>query len=240
MDYSSSQTLDTAYKGKTALIPLAVWNIVINILLYFPNGDKTYAANNQLTNYVWYFQGICFGGIMMIIIATTLLLVDFYKCCTPCHSGKKRYYVHFPKLVSMTFAALGVLFSAYTLIISALAIAQGPYCKTINGWEYPFISTPGGYLSDSSTWSQCIEPGNVVEWNLILFSIQIVLSALQVIICFCNAICDLKDAFCGSHRILIQLEIVGGDDEIHLRKLMRVAVKSARDTSPLSIPQLMG
>ncbi|KAM5163888.1 transmembrane 4 L6 family member 18 [Mantella aurantiaca] len=187
-----------------AIIPLAVWNIIVNILLYFPNGDNTYAASNQLTNYVWYFQGICFGGIMMIIIATVLLLVDFYKCCTSCCSGKKRHCVYFQKLGSMTFAALGTLFSAYTLIISALGIAQGPYCKTTNGWEYPFTSTAGGYLSDSSTWSQCLEPANVVEWNLILFSIQIVLSALQVIICFSNTMCDLKDAFCGAHRILTQ------------------------------------
>ncbi|XP_073482018.1 transmembrane 4 L6 family member 18 [Aquarana catesbeiana] len=187
-----------------AIIPLAVWNIVVNILLYFPNGDNTYAASNQLTNYVWFFQGICFGGIMMIIIATVLLLVDFYKCCTSCCSGKKRYYVHFPKLGSMIFAALGMLFSAYTLIISALGIAQGPYCRTTDGWMYPFANTAGGYLSDSSTWSQCLEPNYVVQWNLILFSIQIVLSALQVIICFCKTIFDLRDIFCGTHRILTQ------------------------------------
>nr|DBA26027.1 TPA: hypothetical protein GDO54_010340 [Pyxicephalus adspersus] len=188
-----------------AIIPLAVWNIVVNILLYFPNGDTTYAANNQLTNYVWYFQGICFGGIMMIMIATVLLLVDFYKCCISGCSGKKRFNIHFPKLGSMTFATLGVLFSAYTLIISALGIAQGPYCRTTNGWEYPFITNAGGYLADSTLWSQCLEPSNVVQWNLILFSIQIVLSTFQVIICFCKMICDLKYAFCGTHRILTQV-----------------------------------
>ncbi|XP_068135333.1 transmembrane 4 L6 family member 18 [Hyperolius riggenbachi] len=189
-----------------AIIPLAVWNIVVNILLYFPNGDTTYAASNQLTNYVWYFQGICFGGLMMVIIATILLLVDFYKCSSPCCSRNEKCPVYYPKLGSMAFAVLGILFSAYTLIISSLGIAHGPYCRTANGWQYPFTSTAGGYLSNSSTWSQCLEPSYVVEWNLILFSIQIALSALQVIICFSKTIFDLRDAFCWTHRILAQPE----------------------------------
>ena len=47
------------------LIPLALWSIIVNILLYFPNGQASYASSNKLTNYVWYFEGICFSGIMV-------------------------------------------------------------------------------------------------------------------------------------------------------------------------------
>ncbi|KAM4695057.1 transmembrane 4 L6 family member 18 [Discoglossus pictus] len=187
-----------------ALIFFAVCSIVVNIMLYFPNGDTTYAASNQLTNYVWYFEGICFGGIMMIIIATILLLVDYYNCCTSCRFGSKTYDASCSRLGSPVFAILGVAFSGYTLIISSLGLSQGPYCNTSNGWTYPFKNTTGGYLVDYSSWSQCNEPAYVVQWNIILFSILIALSALQVITCLVKAIYDLKTILCGTHSIMVQ------------------------------------
>ncbi|XP_053315907.1 transmembrane 4 L6 family member 18 [Spea bombifrons] len=188
------------------LIPLAVWSIVVNILLYFPNGESSYASNNQLTNYVWYFQGICFGGIMILIIATVLLLVDNYKCCTSCCLGRTGQKAKYLRLGSPVFAFLGLLFSGYSLIISSLGLVQGPFCKTSIAWEYPFINTAGGYLTEFSTWSQCSEPANVVEWNVILFSILIALSALQVIFCLFKAVYDIKVIFCGTHSVIVQPE----------------------------------
>ncbi|XP_053564971.1 transmembrane 4 L6 family member 18 [Bombina bombina] len=191
-----------------ALIPLAICSMTVNILLYFPNGDTTYAASSQLTNYVWYFEGICFGGIMMLIIAVVLLLVDYYNCCIPSHMGTKTFDASCSKLGSPVFAILGVAFSGYSLIISSLGLSQGPFCRTLDGWVYPFKDTSVGYLSQSSTWSQCIEPANVVEWNIILFSILIALSALQVIICLLKVIYDLKIILCGTHSILVHPEAV--------------------------------
>ncbi|XP_075426536.1 transmembrane 4 L6 family member 18 isoform X3 [Ascaphus truei] len=185
-----------------ALIPLAIWSIVANILLYFPNGETSYASNNQLTNYVWYFEGICFGGVLMLIIATILLCVDSYSCCTSCCLGTRRFDAGYSRLGSAVFAFLGVAFSGYSLIISSLGLAQGPFCKTMGSWDYPFKNTAGGYLVAYSSWAQCSEPANVVKWNIILFSIQIVLSALQVIICLSKAIFDLKTILCGTHSIV--------------------------------------
>lgn len=49
------------------LIPLALWSIVVNVLLYFPNGNASYATSFQLPNYVWYFEGICFSGVMVSV-----------------------------------------------------------------------------------------------------------------------------------------------------------------------------
>lgn len=53
------------------LIPLALWSIIVNLLLYFPNGQTSYASSSKLTNYVWYFEGICFSGIMVSVIWET-------------------------------------------------------------------------------------------------------------------------------------------------------------------------
>lgn len=65
------------------LIPLALWSIIVNILLYFPNGQTSYASSNKLTNYVWYFEGICFSGIMVSVTSETWVAEGsvFTKLC---------------------------------------------------------------------------------------------------------------------------------------------------------------
>ncbi|XP_040090493.1 transmembrane 4 L6 family member 18 isoform X1 [Oryx dammah] len=123
------------------LIPLALWSIIVNILLYFPNGQASYASSNKLTNYVWYFEGICFSGIMMLVVAAVLLVLENdnnYKCCQSENCSKK-----YMTLLSMIFSALGIAFSGYCLVISALGLLQGPYCRTLDGWEYAFEGTAG-------------------------------------------------------------------------------------------------
>ncbi|XP_049641323.1 transmembrane 4 L6 family member 18 [Suncus etruscus] len=188
------------------LIPLALWSIVVNILLYFPNGQTFYAASNKITSYVWYFEGICFSGILMLIIATVLLALENknnYKCCQS-ENCSKRYMT----LLSIIFSALGIAFSGYCLVISALALVQGPYCRTLHGWEYAFENTAGRFLTDSSIWTQCLEPAHVVEWNIILFSILISLSTLQVIVCLLKVGIQLSKILCGTYSIIIQPGVI--------------------------------
>ncbi|XP_059956190.1 transmembrane 4 L6 family member 18 [Mesoplodon densirostris] len=188
------------------LIPLALWSIIVNILLYFPNGQASYASSNKLTNYVWYFEGICFSGIMMLIVAAILLVLENdnnYKCCQSENCSKK-----YMTLLSMIFSALGIAFSGYCLVISALGLLQGPYCRTLDGWEYAFEGTAGRFLTDSSIWIQCLEPAHVVEWNIILFSILIALSGLQVIVCLIRVVIQLSKILCGTYSVIIQPGII--------------------------------
>uniref|UniRef100_A0A8B9Q4A9 Transmembrane 4 L six family member 18 n=1 Tax=Apteryx owenii TaxID=8824 RepID=A0A8B9Q4A9_APTOW len=166
------------------LIPLALWSIVVNILLYFPNGKTSYAASYQLPNYVWYFEGICFSGVMILLLAVILITLEsnlFYRCCQS-ESCNKTYRVSL--FISIVLALLGIAFSGYNCIISALGLIQGPFCNSSTGWDYIFKDTAGGYLTDYSAWSRCTEPANIVEWNIILLSILLALSGLQMIICF--------------------------------------------------------
>ncbi|XP_047420404.1 transmembrane 4 L6 family member 18 [Sciurus carolinensis] len=188
------------------LIPLALWSIIVNILLYLPNGQVSYAASNKLTNYVWYFEGICFSGVMMLIVAAVLLVLDNdsnYKCCQSENCGKK-----YMAMLSVLFSALGTAFSGYCLVISALALLQGPYCRTLRGWEYAFEDTAGRFLTDSSLWTQCLEPARVVEWNVILFSVLIALSGLQVIVCLVRVAMQLSKILCGTYSVIIQPGII--------------------------------
>ncbi|CAK7312068.1 transmembrane 4 L6 family member 18 isoform X1 [Vulpes vulpes] len=188
------------------LIPLALWSIIVNILLYFPNGQTSYASSNKLTNYVWYFEGICFSGVMMLIVAAVLLVLENdsnYKCCQSENCSKK-----YMTLLSMIFSALGIAFSGYCLVISALGLVQGPYCRTLDGWEYAFEGTSGRFLTDSSKWTECLEPAHVVEWNIILFSILIALSGLQVIVCLIRVVAQLSKILCGTYSVIIQPGII--------------------------------
>ncbi|KAM8770165.1 transmembrane 4 L6 family member 18 isoform 1-T3 [Rhynchonycteris naso] len=188
------------------LVPLALWSITVNVLLYFPNGQTSYASSNQLTNYVWYFEGICFSGIMMLVVAAALLVLESESSPACCQSENcSRRYV---TLLSVIFSALGVAFSGYCLVISALGLAQGPYCHTVNGWEYAFEGTAGRFLTDSSLWVQCLEPAHVVEWNIILFSILIVLSGLQVIVCLIRVAVQVSGILCGTYSVIIQPGII--------------------------------
>ncbi|KAF4021076.1 hypothetical protein G4228_012319 [Cervus hanglu yarkandensis] len=185
------------------LIPLALWSIIVNILLYFPNGQASYASSNKLTNYVWYFEGICFSGIMMLVVAAVLLILESdnnYKCCQSENCSKK-----YMTVLSMIFSALGITFSGYCLVISALGLLQGPYCRTLDGWEYAFEGTAGRFLTDSREWIQCLEPAHVVEWNIILFSILIVLSGLQVVVCLIRVVIQLSKTLCGTYSVIIQV-----------------------------------
>ncbi|KAL4677380.1 hypothetical protein H8959_020054 [Pygathrix nigripes] len=137
------------------LIPLALWSIIVNILLYFPNGQTSYASSHKLTNYVWYFEGICFSGVMMLIVATVLLVLENnnnYKCCQSENCSKK--YV---TLLSIIFSSLGIAFSGYCLVISVLGLIQGPYCRTLDGWEYAFEGTAGRQCSQSTQPAKEIE-----------------------------------------------------------------------------------
>ncbi|XP_014587398.1 transmembrane 4 L6 family member 18 isoform X2 [Equus przewalskii] len=224
------------------LIPLALWSITVNILLYFPNGQTSYASSNKLTNYVWYFEGICFSGVMdlhlsistsiimkpvtapaflclvivssmcdwnrfqMLIVAAVLLVLENNNNCKCCQSENcsKKYMT----LLSIIFSALGIACSGYCLVISALGLVQGPYCRTLHGWEYAFEGTAGRFLTDSSLWIQCLEPAHVVEWNIILFSILIALSGLQVIVCLIRVVIQLSKILCGTYSVIIQPGII--------------------------------
>ncbi|XP_008071153.1 transmembrane 4 L6 family member 18 [Carlito syrichta] len=194
------------YCLSSLLIPLALWSIIVNILLYFPNGQTSYASSNKLANYVWYFEGICFSGVMMLVVAAVLLVLENdskYTCCQSENCSKK-----YTTLLSMIFSALGIAFSGYCLVISALGLVQGPYCRTLNGWEYAFEDTAGRFLIDSSMWVWCLEPVHGVEWNIILFSILVTLSGLQVIICFIRLVIQLSRILCASYSVIIQPGII--------------------------------
>ncbi|MGH0141451.1 UNVERIFIED_CONTAM: hypothetical protein FKN15_074235 [Acipenser sinensis] len=178
-----------------SLIPLAVCCIVAHILLYFPNGETKYANDNNLTNFVWFFHGIVGAGVLMFLPAAVFIRLEHDNCAGCC--GNVACGERCAMLSSVLVALIGLAGSGYCFIISALALQEGPYCMTGTTWEYPFANGNGGYLKDHNLWTSCLEPAHVVEWNVILFSILLTLSGVQVIICVVQIINGLIGGICG-------------------------------------------
>lgn len=180
-----------------SLMPLMIVCVLCNILLFFPGGNSV--PKDQITEQVWYFGGILGSGVLMIFPALVFLGLKNNDCCGCC--GNESCGRRFAMLSSLLFAGVGVAGAGYSVIVSAVAINQGPLCETTNittnltAWQYPF--SDGDYLSDRSLWSECVGPEGVVNWHLSLFSVLLVMGLIQMALCAVQVINGLLGALCG-------------------------------------------
>ncbi|KAK2869178.1 hypothetical protein Q7C36_001049 [Tachysurus vachellii] len=171
-----------------ALIPLAICCFVANVLLFFPDGEVSFARDDHLSTYVWYFMGIGGGGIAIIISALTFL--SMAKCADSCGTESCAM------CGSVIASLIGLAGSGYCFIISALAMIEGPRCLSKSNWITPFQEKGPEYLFDRDSWSMCEQPAHIVEWNVTLLSILLGLSLIEFLICFVQFISGLVSAVC--------------------------------------------
>ncbi|XP_032924943.1 transmembrane 4 L6 family member 4 [Catharus ustulatus] len=174
------------------LIPLAGLCALANILLFFPGGTVV-KETEHITDEVWYFGGILGSGVLMIFPALVFSGLQNNDCCGCCgnHSCGKR----FAMFSSIIFAAVGVVGAGYCFILSAVALHKGPKCDINGNWTYPF--TDGNYLGDHAVWDDCKSPENLVPWHLTLFSLLLVMSGIQAVLCAIQALNGLFGTICG-------------------------------------------
>ncbi|KFP58389.1 Transmembrane 4 L6 family member 4, partial [Cariama cristata] len=96
---------------------------------------------------------------------------------------------------SIIFAAIGVLGAGYCFVLSAVALNRGPKCYTGTEWNYPFQD--GNYLANHTLWNACQSPENIVPWNLTLFSLLLVMSGIQAVLCGIQVVNGLFGTICG-------------------------------------------
>eukprot|EP00062_Callorhinchus_milii_P024998 gi/632985492/ref/XP_007909712.1/ PREDICTED: transmembrane 4 L6 family member 5 [Callorhinchus milii] len=100
---------------------------------------------------------------------------------------------------SVICSGFGILGSGYCLVVSATGLANGPYCDVGDDtWEYPFNSS--SYLKDQESWSVCENPKNIVMWNVVLFSILLGCSVLEMVLCGFQVINGCIGVVCGDCR----------------------------------------
>lgn len=174
------------------LIPLAILSVLANILLFFPGG-KTASSNDHITDEVWFFGGLIGSGVLMIFPALVFLGLKNNDCCGCC--GNESCGKRFAMFSSIIFAVVGFVGAAYCFIVSAVAIHKGPKCELNGNWTYPFID--GNYLGNHSLWDDCQKPVDVIPWNLTLFSLLLIMSAVQAVLCAIQAINGLIGTICG-------------------------------------------
>ncbi|NWH70253.1 T4S4 protein, partial [Piaya cayana] len=176
----------------TVLLPLAVLCTVANIMLFFPGGN---VLDNHLyiTDEVWYFSGILGSGLAMLFPALVFLGLKNNDCCGCC--GNESCGKRFAMFSSIIFAGVGVVGAGYCFIVSAVAIDRGPKCFTGKEWTYPFVD--GDYLFNHTLWDTCQSPENVILWNLTLFSLLLVMSGIQVVLCGIQVVNGLFGTICG-------------------------------------------
>ncbi|XP_025766839.1 transmembrane 4 L6 family member 4 [Oreochromis niloticus] len=172
------------------LYPLVVISIICNIVLFFPDGDVSYAKDGHITEEVKYMGGLIGGGILVLLPALYIHLTGKEGCC-----GNRC-----GMFLSIAFAAVGVAGGLYSIIVAVLGLQNGPLCKTVLVWTTPFKELTGdnNYLQNDKLWSLCTEPKNIVQFNLGLFGTLLATSCLQVILCAIQMINGLFGCLCGT------------------------------------------
>jgi len=183
-----------------SLYVLALVSIVCNILLFFPDWSTEFVEQNsdetkRLTDEVTLMGGVVGGGIMVLIPAIHIHLTSSKGCCAN-RCGM---------FLSIGFAAAGVVGSLYSLSTAAVGLSNGPRCQWSNPptnpvltWGRPFVNSTGSYLSDSDMWKWCKMPENVVEFNVVLFSILMVAASLELLLCGIQMVNGLFGCLCGT------------------------------------------
>ncbi|XP_067827949.1 transmembrane 4 L6 family member 1-like isoform X2 [Heptranchias perlo] len=176
-----------------ALFPLAFLCIVANLFLFFPDFKVEYVEDpSKITPEVLYLGGIIGGGIMILFPAVHIHATGSGGCCTN-RCGM---------FLSILFAAFGALGSGYCLIISILGLVNGPMCEVKNqNWTKPFLGSSEdeqSYLFYPETWSKCTNPANVVLFNVVLFSLLIAFSTIELILCTLQMVNGLFGCLCGT------------------------------------------
>jgi len=181
------------------LYVLALVSVICNIMLFFPDFDTKYAeqdreTSDRLTEEVKYMGGFIGGGIMVLIPAIHIHLTSSKGCCNN-RCGM---------FLSIGFAAAGVVGAAYSLGVAAAGLANGPTCNFSNienptpTWGTPFKDSNGSYLTDKEMWKWCIEPENVVEFNVALFSTLLVAAGVELVLCLIQMVNGLFGCICGT------------------------------------------
>ncbi|XP_041035855.1 transmembrane 4 L6 family member 4-like [Carcharodon carcharias] len=177
------------------LIPLALASIILNTLLFFPNGETGYNTPEKLAETVWCFSGILGSGLLMVFPVLVFMGMENNDCCGCC--GNESCGKRFANFSSIIFAGIGVAGAAYCFIVSAVGLNQGPKCITKSDRNYTYPFADGDYLGNHDIWDTCIEPSNIVSWHVTLFSLLLVISGVQLVLCAIQAINGLIGFICG-------------------------------------------
>ncbi|XP_030432437.1 transmembrane 4 L6 family member 19 isoform X1 [Gopherus evgoodei] len=186
------------------LIALGVLSIAANVLLLFPSWTWSYVKEGRITKQAMQVPGVWGGGIIVLLAATQITAVGWH-CGRSSDCGTCRNM-----FLSIVLSGLALLGSTACFILSGVGLTNGPLClynqTEVLQWDYPFVNMENqafhtraqNYLYDPSLWnSVCIEPPNVVAWNIYFFSVLLVISVVEMVLASLQVINGFFGCLCG-------------------------------------------
>uniref|UniRef100_A0A8C3XJN2 Transmembrane 4 L6 family member 19 n=1 Tax=Chelydra serpentina TaxID=8475 RepID=A0A8C3XJN2_CHESE len=183
------------------LIALGMLSIAANVLLLFPSWTWSYLKEGHITKQAMQVPGVWGGGIIVTLApAGTSCWIKPWDCFGYFLSD----FLCTCMFLSIVLSGLALLGSSACFILSGVGLTNGPLClynqTEVPQWDYPFSLSlrAQNYLYDQSLWnSVCIEPRNVVAWNIYFFSVLLVISVVEMVLASLQIINGFFGCLCG-------------------------------------------
>ncbi|XP_041850962.1 transmembrane 4 L6 family member 5 [Melanotaenia boesemani] len=179
-----------------SLVPMAIVCMLSNVLLLLPEMKIHFLWDGHVTREATWATGLWASGLLVLLGARGFIQSSWTTGCWAFRSQM---------LSQVLYSCLGVLAAGSCCLVSATGLSQGPLClyNSSSGptWGVPLQPLPDrqpGYLYNWTLWSGvCLEPRSVVQWNVVLFSVMGIASALQAVLCGANALNSLLGLILG-------------------------------------------
>ncbi|NXX54211.1 T4S1 protein, partial [Scopus umbretta] len=192
------------------LLVLGTLSMAANILLLFPGGASKYLVEGHISKHAKAMPGIWGGGITVSIAVST---APFLACLWSREEGTEQVAPLCPPS-TFYFLQLALLGAAACFVLSGVGLTNGPLCfynASEHGyghgtlWGYPFLDASSqepdtraeNYLHDHRNWNICLEPAGIVAWNVILFSLLLLISAAEMVLASLQILNGCLGCLCG-------------------------------------------
>ncbi|NXT23202.1 T4S1 protein, partial [Syrrhaptes paradoxus] len=191
------------------LLVLGTLSVAANILLLFPGGAAKYLAEGHISKHAKAMPGVWGGG---IAVSTGARTVSFLTCLRSGDEGTEQAAPF--AFVSAVLSKLALLGAAACFLLSGVGLTNGPLClynASEHGrghstlWGYPFLDAGSqepdarveSYLHNRHSWNICLEPAGIVAWNVILFSLLLLVSAAEMVLASLQILNGCLGCLCG-------------------------------------------
>ncbi|XP_026221021.1 transmembrane 4 L6 family member 5-like isoform X2 [Anabas testudineus] len=179
-----------------SLVAMAMVCILSNILLMFPDLNIHFLLDGHVTIQAIWATGVWGSGFLVLLGARSFIQTSKTRGCCAFRSQM---------LCQVLYSCVALLGAFICCIFSVTGLVQGPLClyNSTSGqiWGVPLRPIHGRhwtYLYNRTVWSGiCLEPRNVVQWNMVLFSVMGAVSGLQIVLCAANMLNSMLGMILG-------------------------------------------